>query len=88
MAHLDRGLQELGLAPVVAAPHRSATVRAYRLPTGMAYPDLHDRLKAAGYVIYAGQGSAAADQFRVCLLGEIGIGAVDGFVNELKAIVA
>lgn len=88
MAHLDTALEELGLAPVVAAPHRSATVRAYRLPTGMAYSELHDRLKAAGYVIYAGQGSAAADQFRVCLLGEIGIGAVDGFVTELKAFVA
>jgi len=86
MARLDEALERLGLSPAVAAPHRSATVRAYRLPAGIAYPDLHDRLKAAGYVIYAGQGSAAADQFRVCLLGEVGIGAVDGFVAELRAI--
>jgi 2-aminoethylphosphonate-pyruvate transaminase len=86
MAHLDEALEHLGLAPVVAAPHRSATVRSYRLPAGISYPDLHDRLKAVGYVIYAGQGSAAADQFRVCLLGEIGIGVVDGFVAELRAI--
>jgi 2-aminoethylphosphonate-pyruvate transaminase len=88
MDHLDEALEVLGLVPVVPAPHRSATVRAYRLPRGVAYGALHDRLKAAGYVIYAGQGSAAAEQFRICLLGEIGIRAVDGFVAQLRAILA
>jgi 2-aminoethylphosphonate-pyruvate transaminase len=86
MARLDAALEEHGLRPVVAAPHRSATVRAFRLPDGVSYPALHDRLKEAGYVIYAGQGSGASEQFRVCLLGEIDIGAVDGFVAELRGI--
>jgi 2-aminoethylphosphonate-pyruvate transaminase len=88
MAHLDEAMDRLGLVPVVDVPDRSATVRAYPLPQGISYPELHDRLKAAGYVIYAGQGSGAAGQFRVCVLGEINPAALDGFIRELEAILA
>jgi 2-aminoethylphosphonate-pyruvate transaminase len=88
MRLLDDGLRRLGLEPPVAAEHRSASVRAVPLPAGVSYTVLHDRLKAAGYVIYAGQGEAAADQFRVCALGTVGVDALRGLLAELGTIMA
>jgi 2-aminoethylphosphonate-pyruvate transaminase len=85
---LDGELARLGLEPAVAPEHRSASVRAVPLPPGVAYPELHDRLKAAGYVIYAGQGSGAADQFRACLLGTVTVDALRPFITELETILA
>jgi len=87
MAFLDTEFARLGLEPVVAPKDRSSSVRAVPLPEGVPYPVLHDTLKAAGYVIYAGQGSSATEQFRVCALGAIGIDALRGFIAELRAVV-
>jgi len=39
-------------------------------------------------VLYAGQGSAAANQFRVCALGTVGIDALRGFIEELESVIA
>ena len=68
--------------------HRSASVRAVPLPPGVPYAELHDRLRAAGFVIYAGQGSAAAEQFRVCALGTVTVDALRPFIAELESILA
>jgi len=83
---LDGELRRLGLEPAVPQAHRSASVRAVPLPPGIEYQALHDRLRAAGYVIYAGQGSAAAEQFRVCALGAITVDALRPFIAELETI--
>ena len=88
MAFLDGELRRLGLEPPVAPEHRSVSVRAVPLPAGVTYAELHDTLKAAGYVVYAGQGSAAANQFRVCALGTVGIDALRGFIEELESVIA
>jgi 2-aminoethylphosphonate-pyruvate transaminase len=88
MAYLDGELDRLGLVPVVAPDSRSGSVRSVPLPEGLSYPDLHDALKAEGYVIYAGLGSAAASSFRICALGTIRIPALQGFVAALERALA
>ena len=35
---------------------RSASITCARLPAGVTYERIHDRMRTAGYVIYAGQG--------------------------------
>jgi 2-aminoethylphosphonate-pyruvate transaminase len=50
------GLAELGIQAALPPEESSVVLRAYRLPTGLAYQALHDALKAEGFVIYAAQG--------------------------------
>jgi 2-aminoethylphosphonate-pyruvate transaminase len=65
------GLAELGIEAVVPAEHSSVVLRAYRLPAGMAYDDLHAALKAGGFVIYAGQGDLSKTLFRISTMGHV-----------------
>jgi len=44
---------------------------SYRIPDGMSYAQIHDGLKQWGFVIYAGQGSLAAQLFRISTMGDI-----------------
>lgn len=46
-------------------------LRAYRLPQGVSYEQLHDGLKARGFVIYAGQGGLSKTLFRISTMGAI-----------------
>jgi 2-aminoethylphosphonate-pyruvate transaminase len=88
MAYLDAAFGRLGLSPVVAPAHRSGSVRSLPLPAGVAYDTLHDAVKRDGFVIYAGLGNAAATSFRVCALGALEVGALEGFVTSLEAAIA
>jgi 2-aminoethylphosphonate-pyruvate transaminase len=49
----------------------SCVLMSYRLPAGISYAELHDGLKEAGFVIYAGQGELAQSVFRIAHMGEI-----------------
>jgi 2-aminoethylphosphonate-pyruvate transaminase len=84
MAYLDREFARLGLEPIVAPAHRSSSVRSLPLPTGITYDELHDVVKRDGYVIYAGLGTAATTSFRVCALGALEIGVLEGFIASLE----
>ncbi len=88
MAYLDAAFERLGLEPIVAAAHRSGSVRSLPLPAGVPYAALHDAVKADGFVIYAGLGDAAATNFRVCALGALEIGALEGFIASLEQAIA
>jgi 2-aminoethylphosphonate-pyruvate transaminase len=88
MATLDRDMAALGFEARVAPEHRSACVRSFPLPEGFTYDDLHDRLRAEGYVIYAGLGDAAKTTFRVCALGAMTVEAMEGFVATLAAVLS
>lgn len=87
-AYLDAEFERLGLRPIVAAPNRSSSVRSLPLPEGVAYGRLHDAVKRDGYVIYAGLGDAAKTNFRVCALGALEVGALEGFVESLERAIA
>jgi len=81
---LDESFARLGLEPTVAAANRSSSVRSLRLPNGIAYETIHDKLKRDGYVIYAGLGDAAKTTFRVCTLGAIEPEVLADFVESLS----
>jgi 2-aminoethylphosphonate-pyruvate transaminase len=64
-------LVSLGAAPLLLDHETSAVLRAYRIPASTTYPELHDALKADGFVIYAGQGALSPDIFRVAVMGDL-----------------
>ncbi len=66
------GLRRQGIEPLldISEPSSSA-IAAYRIPGGSDYSSLHDHLKEAGFVIYAGQGKLAGEMFRVATLGAL-----------------
>jgi 2-aminoethylphosphonate-pyruvate transaminase len=65
------GLAQVGIAGLLAVQDSSVVLRAYHLPQDLSYPQLHDALKADGFVIYAGQGDLARTLFRISTMGEI-----------------
>lgn len=68
---LREGFAAMGLHPLLPEKWQSNVLTALQLPEGAAYADLHDRLKARGFVIYAGQGNLESRAFRVANIGDI-----------------
>ena len=46
-------------------------LRSYKLPVNKTYEQLHDALKAQGFVIYAGQGNLSKSLFRISTMGNL-----------------
>jgi 2-aminoethylphosphonate-pyruvate transaminase len=66
------GLREQGVAPLLDITRPSSSVlTAYRIPAGYDYASLHDFLKAAGFIIYAGQGRFKEEICRIAVMGAI-----------------
>ena len=65
------GLAALGIESAVPAEQSSVVLRAYRLRPGLTYETLHDALKSAGFVIYAGQGGLAGKLLRISTMGNV-----------------
>lgn len=65
------GLARLGIEPLLAPAQSSVVLRAYHLPRGRSYAQLHDALKAEGFVIYAGQGDLSKTLFRISTMGSV-----------------
>ena len=72
-----------GLECVLPAALRSNTITSLRFPAGRTYGDLHDALKARGFVIYEGQGAFAREAFRVANMGALGRGDFTRFLEAL-----
>ncbi|HET6564973.1 MAG TPA: 2-aminoethylphosphonate aminotransferase [Xanthomonadales bacterium] len=64
-------LDKLGVKPMLEEGASSCVLRAYALPGGLDYEQLHDGLKLRGFVIYAGQGALAGEMFRISTMGDI-----------------
>src|SRR5205807_1880575 len=61
---LRSGIERLGLRLLLPPEHRCNTLTAIYLPNGVSYEPLHDSLKEAGFVIYAGQDALRQNAFR------------------------
>jgi len=83
-AIVDAAFGRLGLEQLVESSTRSHSIRSVRLPDGVSFAALHERLRAAGFVIYAGQGALAAEIFRVACMGELEPSDMHGFVAALE----
>lgn len=68
---LADALASLRIHTLIPRGESSVVLRAYRLPPGSSYAELHDSLKAAGFVIYAGQGALSCDIFRISVMGDL-----------------
>jgi 2-aminoethylphosphonate-pyruvate transaminase len=81
---LDEAIDRLGLEQLVAAPVRSHSIRSVRLPPAVTFEALHERLRADGFVVYAGQGALAAEIFRIACMGELELEDLRRFVPALE----
>jgi 2-aminoethylphosphonate-pyruvate transaminase len=81
------GLAARGMASVLPAGESSVVLRAYRLPDGVSYPQLHDALKACGFVIYAGQGGLSAELFRISTMGDIHAADIERLLQGFDGLV-
>ncbi len=82
------GLEKLNIKPYFNKENCSCVLNAFHLPYGISYQELHDKLKAAGYVIYAGQGGFEKSLFRISCMGEISESDMERFVDEMGKIVS
>ncbi|WP_158904807.1 2-aminoethylphosphonate aminotransferase [Burkholderia sp. L27(2015)] len=81
------GLAARGMASVLPPDQSSVVLRAYRLPKGLSYVQLHDGLKARGFVIYAGQGGLSAELFRISTMGNIHAADVERLLQGFDALI-
>jgi 2-aminoethylphosphonate-pyruvate transaminase len=83
-AMLRKGFQEMGLDFIVPETHWSNTLTALKLPAGVTYTGLHDRLKEKGFVIYAGQKKLSESIFRIANMGDITTEEFQHLLDTLK----
>jgi 2-aminoethylphosphonate-pyruvate transaminase len=81
-------LRAAGVAPLLDPTVYSPVLASWKLPTGRNYQELHDALKALGYVIYAGQGSLGPQIFRIAQMGDIHAAELDTLCNALTRLCA
>ena len=75
---------KIGIKPVLTPERQSNTITAFHLPDGIPYPTLHDRLKARGYVIYAGQEQLENKIFRVANMGALTEAQFNNFLDAFE----
>jgi 2-aminoethylphosphonate-pyruvate transaminase len=85
-ALLRAGFERLGLVCVLPADLRSNSITSLWLPPGRTYAELHDGLKARGFVVYEGQGSLQREIFRVANMGHLGREDFQSFLVALDAV--
>ena len=83
-AQVEAGLLRRGIRPLLPEG-RSCILGAYHLPEGVSYASLHDRLKEAGFVIYAGQGGLSQTMFRIAVMGDLSSADLDRMLAALPA---
>jgi 2-aminoethylphosphonate-pyruvate transaminase len=81
------GLAALGIESAVPPGESSVVLRAYRLPPGLKYDTLHDALKRAGFVIYAGQGGLSGQLFRISTMGNVTASDIDRLLGCVAEVV-
>jgi 2-aminoethylphosphonate-pyruvate transaminase len=77
-------MAKLGVKALLPPDRQSNTITAYYLPEGVSYQSLHDRLKAQGYIIYAGQGNLENKIFRVANMGALTEAHFTGFLDAFE----
>jgi len=84
--YLRERFRGLALQCLVPEEHGSNTITAVWLPAPLTYVELHDQLKAKGFVIYAGQGALHSKIFRVANMGALTQSDFEGFIGALEQV--
>ena len=74
----------LGVAAYLTGGPLASALTAFALPAHTTYQALHDRLRAAGFVIYAGQGGLSREIFRIATMGEVTVDDLDRLFLEVE----
>ena len=83
---LEQGFMRLGLGFLISKEQRSHVLTALWLPENLPYEKLHNELKKAGFIIYAGQSRFSGKIFRVSNLGEMPVKDLERFLATMKKI--
>jgi 2-aminoethylphosphonate-pyruvate transaminase len=83
---LEQGFMQLGLRFLVSKEKRSHVLTALWLPTRLSYEKLHQELRQAGFIIYAGQSRFAGKIFRISNLGNMTVQDIQRFLRVLNRI--
>jgi len=83
---LRRGMRRLGLRPFIPERLMSPLLTTVELPVGFSADEFHERLKRAGYVVYAGKGILRDRVFQVANIGALTARHVDAFLDALRRI--
>lgn len=83
---LRAGFARLGLDLALPEELRSNSITALALPPGRTFRELHDALKARGFVVYEGQGRLARSLFRVANMGHLAPDDFDRFLAALGEV--
>lgn len=75
----------LGLKPVLPADVQSNGLTVYYLPPGVTYGQLHDRLKAQGFLVAPAEGALEGKVFRVANMGALTHSDLEKFLGALEA---
>ncbi len=81
---LRDGFKKMGLKLLLDEKVLSNTLTALWLPEGKSYAQIHDALKRAGYVIYAGQSELQGKILRVAHMGQLLQQDLKGFLKSFK----
>jgi 2-aminoethylphosphonate-pyruvate transaminase len=79
-------LAALGIESFLPEEVYSSMLSSFKLPAGKTYEVLHDTLKAAGFVIYAGQGGLYHSIFRIANMGDILDSDVDRLIEVFRKL--
>lgn len=81
------GLAERGARFLLPAEQRANSVTHVYVPRSMTYEELHDGLKAEGYIIYSTQ-ARLGGVFRVANMGQLDAADIAGFLAAFDRVVA
>lgn len=79
------GVTDSGYELLLPRGAYGCSLTSFRLPEGLGYDVLHDRLKRLGYVVYAGQGLLSRSIFRIANMGDLVDEDLDGLLLGLAA---
>ena len=85
---VGKALDRYGVEAMLEPGESSCALRSYRLPRDRSYQNIHDGLKQRGFVIYAGQGSLAAEMFRISTMGDITDYDMERLLAALAAVLS
>lgn len=83
------GLYALGIQSFIEdVASYGTTLSSYRLPKGLTYDRLHDHLKNAGFIVYAGQGPFSGEMFRIAVMGDVDTSDMTRLLDEIRIVMA
>ncbi|MEH2065813.1 MAG: 2-aminoethylphosphonate--pyruvate transaminase [Nostoc sp.] len=83
---IRQSLQELGIKTLLHEQDYSCVLTSFQLPLGYSYEQIHDTLKDAGFIIYAGQGGLKNAIFRIANMGDIQLNDMERLLHSLQML--